>query len=183
MIRRGDICQVTGDWCQGITFLQSGFVSFNSLFYQRYYLLVTLRYSLNWSNLTLGSLSQSRRSQPQSRRIVSAEVSWSVKFACLADNHMLGALWYLLVLVWYLVGWTGWVEANSRSVSTSIGSCAGKQDDWYLDLASQIYLCNQFHQAPECWSLPHVKAGLGSQLETDLMLRYGCMWVSQCETK
>ena len=79
---------------------------------------------------------------------------------------------------WHLVGWTGWVEANSRSVSTSIGSCGGKQDDWYLDLSSQIYLCNQFHQSPECWSLPHVKAGLGSQLETNLMSRYGCMILS-----
>ena len=112
---------------QGITFLQSGSISFNQLFpLATYYLLVTLRYSLNWSSLTLGSLSQSRRSQPQSRRMVRAELNWSDKFACLVGNAHVGCS---LVPVWYLVGWTGWVEANSRSVSTSIGSCGGKQDD------------------------------------------------------
>ena len=125
---------LAAEWCelpvirrrdsgQGITFLQSGSISFNQLFpLATYYLLVTLRYSLNWSSLTLGSLSQSRRSQPQSRRMVRAELNWSDKFACLVDNAHVGCS---LVPVWYLVGWTGWVEANSRSVSTSIGSWWG----------------------------------------------------------
>ena len=60
------------------------------------YLLVTLRCSLNWSSLTLGSLLESRPSQSHSRRMVRAEASFSDRFAC-------------------LVGWTGWVEKNSRS--------------------------------------------------------------------
>ena len=59
-------------------------------------LLVTLRCSLNWSSLTLGSLLESRPSQSHSRRMVRAEASFSERFAC-------------------LVGWTGWVEKNSRS--------------------------------------------------------------------
>ena len=101
---------------QGITFLQSGSISFNQLFpLATYYLLVTLRYSLNWSSLTLGSLSQSRRSQPQSRRMVRAEVNWSDKFACLVGKHM-GVLFGSCLVP----GWVDRVGGGKLKISVNL---------------------------------------------------------------
>ena len=112
----------------------------------QYYFLVTLRYSLNWSSLTLGSLSQSRRSQPQSRRMVRAEANWSDKFACLVDNldnldmHF-GTFWYFFCT--WLGGLGGWRQTQDLCPPPSDpGGWLGRIRINFIEIAvKRGYLC------------------------------------------